>query len=200
MRIFNVQRSTIPNRDSREWTIWPPSHPKMPIPLQREAFIILKSFNIKFNIAAVFIFPWTQTFKRVSPFAGFAPVNQTPNITELFRDFSRPAYLYRRFDELIVIGYFPFGRLSEFRLTGARAPNGWTLFIYYTEMLRPKGLPFWAPGMGKGYFCQTGGMWKGYLFRERYVKGSRFSKFSIWKGHDFTIFSMWKLGSRFPQI
>jgi len=57
--------------------------------------------------------------------------------------------------------------------------EGLLLIMDYTGMLRPKGVPFWAPGMGKGYLFHAGGMRKEYLFRERYVKGCQFPKFSL---------------------
>jgi len=59
----------------------------------------------------------------------------------------------------------------------------------YMGKLCLKGVPFWAPGMGKEYLFQAGGMWKGYIIRERYEKGCRFS---MWKGPNFPKFSMWK--------
>jgi len=61
-----------------------------------------------------------------------------------------------------------------------------------TGMPRPKGVPFWAPGIGKVLFFLAGRMWKGYLFRERYLKGLQFSKFSMKKGPDCSKFSMRK--------
>jgi len=84
-----------------------------------------------------------------------------------------------------------FTKMSKFRGGGTPYNGLW--------MLRPKGIPFWAPGMRKRSLFQAGGMWKGYLSSERYVKGCQFWKFSMWKGSDFPKFSMLKgKGSR-PQ-
>jgi len=60
-------------------------------------------------------------------------------------------------------------------------------------MLCPKGVPFRAPGMGKAVsHFQAVGMWKEYLFRERYAKGCQLSKLSMWKGPYFPIFRIWE--------
>jgi len=62
-----------------------------------------------------------------------------------------------------------------------------------------KGVPFsgWSY-VKRGTFSEKV-MWKGYLFRERYVKGCQFSKFNMWKGPDFPKISMWK-GPDFPKF
>jgi len=54
---------------------------------------------------------------------------KAPNLTELYWDFFKLAYLYQRLFDIIVIGWFSFGWLSEFWLMGATTLNGHVLFM-----------------------------------------------------------------------
>jgi len=78
--------------------------------------------------------------------------------------------------------------------------------LQYMGMLHPNGVPFWAPGMGKGSLFQAGDTWKGSLFRERYMKGVP-SREKYVKGCQFLKISMSKYskiwyvkGSQFVKL
>lgn len=70
-------------------------------------------------------------------------------------------------------------------------PGGGVLaYIYYTGMLRPKGVLFEAPGMGKGSLFRALGMGKGSIFLS-VVKGKgSFLSRQAWPGKsiNFLIF------------
>jgi len=66
----------------------------------------------------------------------------------------------------------------------------------YARMLHPKRVPFWAPGITWKGVPFSGWRYvklKGYLFRERYVKGANFRAQNKEKNWPATLFGFWQV-------